>query len=123
MSTRLAGAYSARKKSTEDSYDEKVDLSSPTASLTNEKAVAPLAVPRDSRETAGLTLWQYWRQPAHDLDAVATQPSVFDDPATLEAYRPSPKYENTHRFDPSARWTYREEKVLTFYGVDYVAFP
>jgi hypothetical protein len=46
-----------------------------------------------------------------DLDAIATQPSVFDDPCTLEAYRPPPKYENSHRFNHLARWTWREEKV------------
>ncbi|KAF9225352.1 hypothetical protein BS17DRAFT_801418 [Gyrodon lividus] len=47
-----------------------------------------------------------------DLDSVATQPSVFDDPVTLEVYRPPPQYENTHRFDPNARWTWREEKRI-----------
>ena len=54
----------------------------------------------------------FWRRMAkHDLDAVATQTSVFDDPVTLELYRPPPSYENAHRFDPKARWTFREEKV------------
>ncbi|KAG1757054.1 major facilitator superfamily domain-containing protein [Suillus lakei] len=47
-----------------------------------------------------------------DLDSIATQPSVFDNPVTLEVYRPPPEYENTHRFDPDARWTWREEKKL-----------
>ncbi|KAF9453885.1 MFS general substrate transporter [Macrolepiota fuliginosa MF-IS2] len=47
-----------------------------------------------------------------DLDAVATQPSVFDDPNTREAYLPPAQYENAHRFDPLARWTRREEKAI-----------
>ena len=47
-----------------------------------------------------------------DPDAIATQPSVFDDPKSLEVYRPPPSYENTHRFDPKARWTWREDKVI-----------
>lgn len=54
----------------------------------------------------------FWRRLAkHDLDAIATQPSVFDDPVTLELYRPPQSYENAHRFDPNARWTFREERV------------
>ena len=54
----------------------------------------------------------FWRRMAkHDLDAIATQPSVFDDPVTLEVYRPPQSYENAHRFDPNARWTFREERV------------
>ena len=46
-----------------------------------------------------------------DLDAIATQPSVFDNPVTLELYRPPQSHENAHRFDPNARWTFREESV------------
>jgi MFS transporter, ACS family, DAL5 transporter family protein len=54
----------------------------------------------------------FWRRTAkHDLDAIATLPSVFDDPITLELYRPPQSYENAHRFDPNARWTFREERV------------
>lgn len=53
----------------------------------------------------------FWRRPKHELDSVATQPSVFDDPATLEIYRPPAVWENVHRFDPAARWTWREEYV------------
>ncbi|KAF9532116.1 major facilitator superfamily domain-containing protein [Crepidotus variabilis] len=46
------------------------------------------------------------------LDDTATKPSVFDTPAGLEAYRPPASYENAHRFDPTARWTWREENRL-----------
>lgn len=67
-----------------------------------------LAAPVEDRRRF---FWQRSRQPKQDLDSVATQPSVFDDPKTLEAYRPPPQYENTHRFDPDARWTWREERV------------
>jgi hypothetical protein len=57
--------------------------------------------------------WFWSRRSSQDLDGIATQPSVFDDPTTLELYRPPPSYENTHCFDPAARWTWREERVRT----------
>lgn len=60
---------------------------------------------------AGTGLLANWKRKTRDLDAIATQPSVFDDPVSLEAYRPPPEYENAHRFEPSARWTWGEEQV------------
>lgn len=90
------------------STDEKVPASATATSIEDEKA-PPLAIPHN--DGPGLGLWNAWRNNGRDLDDIATQPSVFDDPSTLEAYRPPPQYENAHRFDPLARWTWREEKV------------
>ena len=70
---------------------------------------------RGDNEVKFSRLWNFWREPKLDLDAVATQLSVFDDKTTLEVYRPSPEYENVHRFDPLARWTWREERVSASY--------
>ncbi|TDL21999.1 allantoate permease [Rickenella mellea] len=47
-----------------------------------------------------------------ELDSVATRPSVYDDPVLAKHYWPKDTYENLHRFDPGARWTFREERAL-----------
>ena len=96
-----------REKKSNDhstSIDEKI---SDTAS---EEEVQPLGIPIHNG-TSGPGFGRFWQRTKLDLDSIATQPSVFDDPVTLEVYRPPPQFENTHRFDPLARWTWREEKV------------
>ena len=46
-----------------------------------------------------------------DENAIATRRSVFDDAEIGHMYWPKKSHESYHRFDPSARWTYAEERV------------
>ncbi|KDN63946.1 putative major facilitator superfamily transporter, partial [Colletotrichum sublineola] len=50
----------------------------------------------------------------YDLDAVATQPSIWDS-ENVEEYKSlyiHPQWENWSAFDPSFRWTWREERAV-----------
>ncbi|KAF5312372.1 hypothetical protein D9619_002768 [Psilocybe cf. subviscida] len=113
MSTLLLDRKQGKRRgSTEKIHNPasfSVDDKSDSASSAGE--IPPLGAPLlQSSEVQGFP-WP-WRRQKQDLDSIATQPSVFDDPATLKAYQPPPQYENSHRFEPLARWTWREEKAV-----------
>ncbi|KAF1358946.1 MFS general substrate transporter [Lizonia empirigonia] len=54
------------------------------------------------------------RKDVYDLDAVATQPSIWDSGNVEELKRLHihPKWENWSAFDPSFRWSWREENAV-----------
>lgn len=106
----IGGVLASGESSSQGSSDDLGEKSEKTAGYVKTSEITytapPLGVPAEEKRF----WWQ--RNKTYDPNAIATQPSVFDDPETAKEYHPPSTWENLHRFDPSARWTWGEEHKL-----------
>ncbi|KAI1313211.1 major facilitator superfamily domain-containing protein [Xylaria venustula] len=93
------------RKVSEKTYDEETERGIDKED--NLHSIPPLGKPQEDKR-----FW-FQRGKRYDPNAIATQPSVYDDASVRDQYEPRADWENAHRFDPSERWTWSEEhKVI-----------
>ncbi|KAL5342108.1 major facilitator superfamily domain-containing protein [Aspergillus crustosus] len=78
----------------------------------SESATTAVAFSADLGEKEQTRKFCFQKRVRLDPESIATQASVYDNPDTAKEYLPRGDWENLHRFDPSARWTWREENKL-----------
>ncbi|KPV74735.1 uncharacterized protein RHOBADRAFT_44255 [Rhodotorula graminis WP1] len=97
------------------SYDKAADAGDKSESSSFSVSRAPLAPRSEDAYTPGAAILDFLglrkRKADFDLDAVATQESVFDGPLAAH-YQPPEDWENIGAFDPDERWTHREERSV-----------
>lgn len=91
------------------------EFDSLNSSIYDVRSAGPLAPADVQTSTPGFALLCLLgikkRSTLPDQDAIATPESVYDTPHAHH-YVPSESWENIAAFDPSFRWTYREQKKL-----------